>query len=99
MKVDFHSYNYIIMLFKIVEIFHKLRKFIPPNVGPIKKRVIEYPFCKITIGSSSTNFELGSLMPLIDAIPIGQTNKSNEWMTRGNRMRLDASIEHHVVEH
>ncbi len=87
------------MLFKIVEIFHKLRKLIPPNASPIKKRVIEYPFCKITIGSSSIDFELGSLMPLIYAIPIGQTNKSNEWMTRGNKMRLDASIEHCMAEH
>jgi hypothetical protein len=79
--------------------FHKLRKLTPPNAITIKKRVIEYPLCKITIGSSSTKFELGSCVPLLDAIPIGQTNKSNEWMTRGNRMRLDASFEHHMAEH
>jgi hypothetical protein len=85
------------MLLNLVGNFHKLRKLTPLNANIVKERVIEYPFCKITIGSSSTDFELGSCMPLIDAIPIGQTNKSNEWMTRGNRMRLDACVEHHMA--
>jgi len=35
-------------------------------------------------------------VPLIDVIPIGQNNKSNEWMIKGNRMRLDAFVEHYM---
>ncbi len=87
------------MLLNLVGNSHKFTKLIPPNANVVKKRVIKYPFCKITIGSSSTDFELGSHVPLIDAIPIGQTNKSNEWMTRGNKMRLDAYVEHHMAKH
>jgi hypothetical protein len=87
------------MLLNLLGNSHKFRKLTPPNANIVKKRVIEYPLCKITIGSSSTDFELGLHVPLIDAIPIGQTNKSNEWMTRGNRTKLDAFVEHHMVEH
>jgi hypothetical protein len=74
--------------------FHKLRKLTPLNYSTVKKRVIKYAFYKITIGSLSINFELGSHVPLIDVIPIGQTNKSNKWMIKGNRMRLDVFVEH-----
>jgi hypothetical protein len=36
---------------------------------------------------------------LIDAIPIAETTKSNEWMTRGKRMKPDASVKHQIAEH
>jgi hypothetical protein len=87
------------MLINLEGNFHKLGKLTPPNANIVKKRVIEYLFYKITIGSSSTHFELGSCVHLIDIIPIGETIKSNEWMTKGNRIRLDACIKHHMAKH
>lgn len=86
------------MLFNLIRNYHKFIKLTPPNANITKKKVIEYPFCKIIIGFLSIDFELGSRVPLIDAIPIAITIKSIEWMTMKNKMKLDASIEQHMVE-
>lgn len=86
------------MLFNLMGNYHKFIKLTPPNANTTNKRVIEYPFCKITIRSSNTDFEFGSCVPLIDVIPIAITIKSNEWMTMGNKMKLDASVEHHMAK-
>jgi hypothetical protein len=43
------------------------------------------------MGSSRIDFELGSRVPFIEAIPIADTTKSNECTTRGKRMNPDGS--------
>ena len=48
-------------------------------------------FCKMTIGSSTPNIELGSRVPLIEAMPIADGVRSNEWITRGKRIKPDGS--------
>ena len=68
-----------------------LERLTPPKANTAKKSVTEYPFCKMTIGSSTPNFELGSRVPLIEAMPIADTMRSNEWITRGKRIKPDGS--------
>lgn len=53
----------------------------------------EYPFWRIAIGSSIGDFKLESRLPLIESIPTDEITRSNEWTTRGNKMKPDGSAQ------
>jgi hypothetical protein len=71
--------------------FLQCEELTPVKASTARPSVMEYPFCRITMGSSTTDFELGSLVLLMEAMPIAETTKSNEWTTRGNRINPEAS--------
>jgi hypothetical protein len=71
--------------------FLQCEELTPVKATTARPSVMEYPFCRITMGSSTTDFELGSLVLLMEAMPIAETTKSNEWTTRGNRINPEAS--------
>jgi hypothetical protein len=71
--------------------FLQCEELTPVKASTARPSVMEYPFCRITMGSSTTDFEPGSLVLLMEAMPIAETTKSNEWTTRGNRINPEAS--------
>ena len=72
--------------------YHKRRLNITkPNARTAKTIVKEYPFWRIVIGSSTGTITPVSRVPLIENIPADETIRSNEWTTRGNKMKPDGS--------